>query len=100
VIVALGGLVSSLIGGVISDRLANPPVKKDGSADRPRARAWVPAIGNTHTHTHTHTHYCAANPCTPCYKANPYYDFILHLVHVGATLFALYITVLNISMSH
>lgn len=50
-IVALGGLVSSLIGGVISDRLANPPVKKDGSADRPRARAWVPAIGATHTHT-------------------------------------------------
>ena len=44
-IVALGGLVSSLIGGVISDRLANPPVKKDGSVDRPRARAWVPAIG-------------------------------------------------------
>ena len=46
VIVALGGLVSSLIGGVISDRLANPPVNKDGSLDRPRARAWVPAIGS------------------------------------------------------
>ena len=66
VIVALGGLVSSLIGGVISDRLANPPVKKDGSVDRPRARAWVPAIG-TYAYVHSLILCCTgtriAKPC-------------------------------------
>ena len=94
VIVALGGLVSSLIGGVISDRLANPPLKKDGSADRPRARAWVPAIGTTHTYTHaqTHTH---THIHTPVLQIR----VVLHLVHVGAE-FALHKIVLNVFMSH
>ena len=45
VIVAIGGLLSSLIGGFISDYLASPPPRADGSPARPRARAWVAAIG-------------------------------------------------------
>jgi MFS family permease len=45
-IVAGGGLLSSLLGGFLSDYLANPSPKADGSIDKPRARAWVPAIGS------------------------------------------------------
>ena len=41
-VVAAGGFLSSLIGGYISDRLANPA---DPTA-RPRARMWVPAVGS------------------------------------------------------
>lgn len=44
-IVAIGGLLSSLIGGFISDYLASPPPRADGSPSRPRARAWVAAVG-------------------------------------------------------
>ena len=44
-IVAGGGLLSSLIGGVVSDYLANPPEREDGVISRPRARAWIPAVG-------------------------------------------------------
>lgn len=47
VIVAAGGLLSSLLGGVISDYLANPKVQADGTTPKPRARAWVPAIGES-----------------------------------------------------
>jgi MFS family permease len=41
-IVALGGILSSLLGGWLSDRLANPA---DPSA-RPQARSWVSAVGS------------------------------------------------------
>ena len=41
-IIAIAGVLSSLIGGYISDAIANP---KDNS-QRPYARAWVPAIGS------------------------------------------------------
>jgi len=42
VVVACGGLFSSLVGGYISDALANPKTK----GQRPIARSWVPAIGS------------------------------------------------------
>lgn len=59
-IVAAGGLMSSILGGYISDRLANPDpkLKQNTSAPAvaayspstavsfPLARAWVPAIGS------------------------------------------------------
>lgn len=46
-IVAVGGLLSSLLGGYLSDRLANPSVdSSSGMRARPRARAWVPAVGS------------------------------------------------------
>ena len=41
-IISIGGLASSLIGGALSDRLSNP---QDPNT-RPRARAWVPALGS------------------------------------------------------
>lgn len=41
-VVAGGGILSSLIGGYISDALANPKNKDQ----RPVARSWVPAIGS------------------------------------------------------
>ena len=46
-IVALGGLVSSLLGGILSDYLANPKALPDGTTAKPRARAWVPAVGES-----------------------------------------------------
>ena len=46
-IVALGGLASSLLGGILSDYLANPKVLPDGTSVKPRARAWVPAVGES-----------------------------------------------------
>ena len=42
-IVAGGGLLSTLLGGFISDKLANP---EDPSKQTPQARAWVPAVGS------------------------------------------------------
>ncbi|KAJ1435295.1 major facilitator superfamily domain-containing protein, partial [Ochromonadaceae sp. CCMP2298] len=42
-IVAGGGILSSLLGGWISDRLANPV---DPSSTRPLARSWVSAVGS------------------------------------------------------
>ena len=44
---ALGGLASSLLGGILSDYLANPKVLSDGTSVKPRARAWVPAVGES-----------------------------------------------------
>jgi len=41
-VVAVGGVLSSLLGGYISDKLSAP---KDPSV-KPRARAWVPAVGS------------------------------------------------------
>ena len=41
-IIAIAGVLSSLVGGYISDAIANP---KDNSR-RPYARAWVPAVGS------------------------------------------------------
>eukprot|EP00596_Hydrurales_sp_CCMP1899_P010529 CAMPEP_0119047156 /NCGR_PEP_ID=MMETSP1177-20130426/51284_1 /TAXON_ID=2985 /ORGANISM="Ochromonas sp, Strain CCMP1899" /LENGTH=326 /DNA_ID=CAMNT_0007021341 /DNA_START=855 /DNA_END=1835 /DNA_ORIENTATION=+ len=45
-IVAGGGLLSSLLGGFLSDYLANPSPRPDGTVAKPRARAWVPAVGS------------------------------------------------------
>jgi MFS family permease len=42
-IVAGGGLLSTLVGGYVSDRLTNP---SDPESNPPKARAWVPAVGS------------------------------------------------------
>lgn len=42
IIVAIGGLLSSLLGGYLSDRLT----AGNNLTGRPRARAWVPAVGS------------------------------------------------------
>jgi predicted MFS family arabinose efflux permease len=42
IVVGVGGLLSAVVGGYLSDRLANPPVP----GDKPIARAWIPAVGS------------------------------------------------------
>ena len=43
VVVGVVGLLSTVVGGYLADLLANPPAN---SGRKPRARAWIPAIGS------------------------------------------------------
>ena len=43
IVVGVVGLLSTVLGGYLADLIANPP---DNSKRKPRARAWIPAIGS------------------------------------------------------